>query len=215
MNIIQVSSVKMEKSNNIMSPEYSQEDDDSNFEEVALEKKQQQPTVIKQKSFFQPDNRALEGMMGGMFRRLSTGTKVLTQSISQSLQTECISKPEAGTGISRRQSLIMSNFIGKLENEEVDDDDDFSVVTETSEFVGARRNCKPDSGLPLFRHQLSTCQSFISSETEEQYFLSPEAEYQEDPAIEQSGGNLPNFGENARVDAPSTDTAVQKVNVLQ
>lgn len=187
-----------------------QEDDDStcNFDEVSLEKPTTAPKQKKTTPIFNADkNRALEGMMGIMFRRLSTSTKVLTQSISQSLQTECISKPEPGTGITKRQSLIMSNFIGKLENEEVDDDE-FSVVTESSEFVGGRsRGCKSDGDL-LFRHQLSTCQSQLSSreedeaeEAEEQYFLS--AQYGEDPATDQGLETVSKYDPDTSVEAAS------------
>jgi hypothetical protein len=178
--------------------EERKDDENSNFEEVLLVEakstKENVPALQKKKTMFfmKEDSAALEGTMGTMFRRLSTGTKVLTQTITESLQTECISsKPEPG--ISRRQSLIITSFIGQLENEEVyddDADDGNSVLTNTSEFVGGKRSCQSVGDL-LFRYQLSTSELLLgsSSESESTSYLSPEVEQKAEDLIDE--GHIP------------------------
>lgn len=134
------------------------EQDDESMVDVPLEVPSEANARGKLRIF---ERRASEGMVTA-FRKLSTQTKVFTKSLSQSLsdglQSECVSKPEPRTGISERQSQIMSTIIKTLETEELEGgDDDGSVVserTDTSDFVGAGRTSSSRKE-STFRHHLS------------------------------------------------------------
>ena len=139
------------------------EDDDSTMEEVSLDTEKSR--VVTTTSRIQ-QRRGSE--LGTMLRRLSSQTIVLTRSLTESLQMECATKLEPGEGISRRQSLILARFMAPLEKEEVDEDEDgnasvTSESSENSEFVGVNRNRLGSSSEFIFRHQLSTTQSRVSS----------------------------------------------------
>ena len=146
-----------------MSPDsLDSDDDDSSMEEVALDN--EKAGVVASDRVQQ--RRGSE--LGTMLRRLSSQTMVLTRSLTENLQMECAMKLEPGEGISRRESLILARFIAPLEKEEVDDDEDgnasvSSDSSENSEFVGANRNPLGSSTIFIFRHQLSTTQSRVSS----------------------------------------------------
>lgn len=139
------------------------DNDDESLVDVPLE--QPSTTDTPRKKLRVLERRASEGMVSAL-RKLSSQTKDFTKSLSHSLsdglQSECVSKYDLGTspGIASkppRKSKIMSTILRKLETEELEGGDDDSAVssrTDTSDFVGAGRTCMSEKEL-IFRHQLS------------------------------------------------------------